>query len=76
VRTWLGGFLLGKQIGTTIFEYMKVPKYDPQSSECKQIVAISKKEHERRGKSTKIDYIDGSLENKLETLVRALSADK
>ena len=28
VRTWLGGFLLGKQIGTTIFEYMKAPKFD------------------------------------------------
>jgi len=72
VRTWLSGFLLGKQIGTTIFEYMNVLKYNPRSSECKKIAEISKKEHKRRGKSTKIDYVDDSKENSLEALVKRL----
>jgi hypothetical protein len=33
VRTWLGGFLLGKQIGTTVFEFMNVPLYDREGQE-------------------------------------------
>lgn len=76
VRTWLGGFLLGKQIGTTIFEYMNVPKYNPRSSECNQIAEISKKEHKRRGKSTRVDYLDDTIENKLEALVIVLFANR
>ena len=28
VREWLGGFLHGRQIATTVFEFMRVPKFD------------------------------------------------
>jgi N-6 DNA Methylase len=48
VRTWLGGFLLGKQIGTTIFEYMKVPSYDPKNPHCVAIRDISRAAHAAR----------------------------
>ena len=48
VRTWLGGFLLGKQIGTTIFEYMNLPKFDPNNTHCQNLAEISKRIHDRR----------------------------
>jgi hypothetical protein len=72
VRTWLGGFLLGKQIGTTIFEYMQVPRYDATKSECQQILEISRQEHRRRGRSTDNGHVGEAAENRLDTLVRSL----
>ena len=45
VRTWLGGFLLGKQIGTTIFQYMNLPIYNTNIPECVEIAKISKSAH-------------------------------
>ncbi|MFH1024573.1 MAG: N-6 DNA methylase [Planctomycetota bacterium] len=72
VRTWLGGFLLGKQIGTTIFEYMKIPRYDKNTSECRDIADISRQEHERRGTSTDNSFAADATENRLDDLVRKL----
>jgi hypothetical protein len=47
-RTWLGGFLLGKQIGTTVLQFMNVPAYDAANSECCAIAEMSRRIHEER----------------------------
>jgi len=72
VRTWLGGFLLGKQIGTTVFEYMKVPSFDPDNADCNAISYISQSAHETRADSREIDFLDDDTEERLATLVRKL----
>ena len=41
VRTWLGGFLHGKQIATTVFEFMHVPLFDNRDPEHQRLVEIS-----------------------------------
>lgn len=70
VRTWLGGFLLGKQIGTTIFEYMKVPKFEPNGSDFLRISEISMDEHQNRGKTTNKETLSPIMEKTLEELVK------
>jgi len=69
VRTWLGGFLLGKQIGTTIFEYMKVPQFDPQNHICSKIAAISKSAHSHRNETKNKKYLESKIEKDLVKLV-------
>jgi len=72
VRTWLGGFLLGKQIGTTIFEFMKVPKFNPGSNDFLKIAQISKEQHlDRKGSANK-KTLDSALEKTLEGLIRGV----
>jgi hypothetical protein len=72
VRTWLGGFLARKQIGTTVFEYMKVPRFDPNNDHCLSISAISKVAHKERKGSTNKRYLDADTEEVLSEHVRAL----
>ena len=73
VRTWLGGFLLGKQIGTTIFEYMHVPRYNVQDPDHQRLVEISMFAHrDRRGTKNK-KLLDEDLEWELEQLVRKIA---
>jgi hypothetical protein len=72
VRTWLGGFLLGKNIGTTIFEYMNVPRYDPAKEECKSIAEISHSQQRHRGLCNNSGFADGGVEDQLESLVKSL----
>lgn len=63
VRTWLGGFLLGKQIGTTVFEFMKVPKFKPKNKAFLKISEISKEQHAiRKGSIDKKILIDAEEE--------------
>ena len=45
VRTWLGGFLLGKQIGTSVLEYTKIPVYSESNTNCVELSELSKKVH-------------------------------
>ena len=73
VRTWLGGFLLGKQIGTTIFEYMKVPPFDPGRAECLEIAKTSLAMHDLRGRSKDSSFADEATESRLDELVKALT---
>ena len=70
VRTWLGGFLLGKQIGTTIFEHMKVPKFDPHNDACKAIAAISEKAHINRDGSRDKTYLKSEIEEELAEYIK------
>ena len=69
VRTWLGGFLLGKQIGTTVFEFMKVPKFKPNNESFVKIAEISKKHHVLRKEIINKKYLIDSEEELLERIV-------
>jgi hypothetical protein len=70
VRTWLGGFLLGKQIGTAIFEHMRVPAFQRRNSACKVIAAISRASHIARRNLTTSQFLDNRTEASLTEAVR------
>lgn len=70
VRTWLGGFLLGKQIGTTIFEHMKVPQFDPANETCAAIAKISKNTHSNREGSKNKAFLERKIETELSEYVK------
>ena len=72
VRTWLGGFLLGKQIGTTIFEHMKVPKFDSRNAICTKIAAISKNAHIHRRDTKNKKYLESIVEKELVKFVEMI----
>lgn len=69
LRRWLGGFLLGKQIGTSIFEYISVPRFDPESPLHRRIAQISVDAHKERSGTTNKRFLRKELEDELETLV-------
>ena len=70
VRTWLGGFLLNKQIGTTIFEYMNVPKFDPNNEDCRRIAAISDMAHVERLTTRSTNFLEPCVEKELDKCIR------
>jgi len=72
VRTWLGGFLLGKQIGTSIFEYMKLPRYDSKNAHCVAIADISQHTHKTRDGRAETGLLDDAIEELLSRHVKAL----
>lgn len=51
LRRILGGFLVGKQIGTSIFRYVGVPKYDADDARQVEISELSRNAHITRGRS-------------------------
>ena len=51
LRRILGGFLVGKQIGTSIFRYVGVPKYAADNALHVEISGLSHNAHIRRGLS-------------------------
>ena len=71
-RGWLGGFLLNKQIGTTIFQFMKVPVYDKDDLSCAAIAQISRKAHKLRRNSRERALLDDKQEKALAGYVRKL----
>jgi hypothetical protein len=73
VRTWLGGFLLGKQIGTAIFEYMYVPRYNAQDPNHQRILEISIVAHKERQETKSKKFLSEKLEQELERLVRKIA---
>jgi hypothetical protein len=73
VRTWLGGFLIGKQIGTAIFEYMHVPRYNAQDPGHQRLVEISVTVHRERLGTKSKKYLSDKLERDLERLVRKIA---
>lgn len=73
VRTWLGGFLPGKQIGTTVFEFMSVPPFDPANSHCQLITEISKSSHEERTHTRTKGFLTDIVEEQLADHVEAYS---
>ena len=70
VRTWLGGFLLGKQIGTTIFEHMNVPKFDTENDASLHIAAVSEFMHNKRRGTKNKDFLEHGMEKELAEYVR------
>jgi len=70
VRTYLGGFLLGKQIGTTIFEHMKVPLFNSDDKICLAISAISEGAHAKRNGTKNKAFLDKEVEEELAEYVR------
>ncbi|MCB2261982.1 MAG: N-6 DNA methylase [Candidatus Thiosymbion ectosymbiont of Robbea hypermnestra] len=70
VRTWLGGFLLGKQIGTTIFEHMNVPRFDPDNDVSKRIAVMSEAAHADRDGTKDKTFLQHKMEKKLAEYVR------
>lgn len=72
VRTWLGGFLLGKQIGTTVFEFMNVPVYDGSDKDCVAITRISKNAHRSRIGSQNNRFLDDGTEAQLSRHVQVV----
>jgi hypothetical protein len=75
-RTWLGGFLHGKQIGTTIFEFMRVPKFDPASDDHRRLAAISLETHKSRRNGLYTSYLSDELEDELTDLVRRIAGSR
>ena len=65
VRTWLGGFLLGKQIGTTVFEFMKVPQFDPTDPRCQAITEISRAAHKQKVGRKSGAFLNDAIEAQL-----------
>jgi hypothetical protein len=74
VRTWLGGFLNGKQIGTSIFEFMQVPLFAPDNPEHQRLSAISLEAHASRLGGRGTGPLDKVLEDELTQLVRSVAA--
>lgn len=68
----LGGFLIGKQIGTSIFRYVGIKTYDPQNPKHKAIAGISKNAHLKRNCSSITDELDKLEQSKLDELVRKI----
>ena len=75
VRTWLGGFLLGKQIGTTIFEYMNVPAFEPNNDTFNSIADISELAHANRSGARNKSFLDERTEENLADYVRSVCTD-
>lgn len=75
VRTWLGGFLLGKQIGTSIFEHMKVPLFKPDDDTCNAIATISKRAHANRNGTKNKAFLNPEVEEALAECVRTCVRD-
>ncbi len=70
VRLWLGGFLLSKQIGTSIFSYTRVPPFETKNIIHQRISSISLTAHNARLKNKSDDFLAPDLENELEDLVK------
>lgn len=72
VRSWLGGFLHGKQIGTSIFEFMHIPRFDPTNSNHQRLAAISLAAHKQKAGSRNSELLGEGEEKELTKLVRGL----
>ncbi|MBO0712350.1 MAG: N-6 DNA methylase, partial [Acetobacteraceae bacterium] len=73
VRTWLGGFLHAKQIATSIFEFMHVPRYDETDADHRRLAALSLAEHGRRAQALNTEYLAPDSESELADLVRRVA---
>jgi hypothetical protein len=74
VRAWLGGFLHGKQIGTSIFEFMQVPRFDPANADHKRLVEVSLEAHKERRSTDNSEPLSSKLEAELTKIVHRIAA--
>lgn len=70
LRRILGGFLLGKQIGTSIFKYVGIRPYDPDNSDHRAIAELSKEAHRLREGILTTDDLDPVKQEMLDNLVK------
>lgn len=68
-RAWLGGFLLSKQIGASIFEFINIPLYDEENEKHNRLAEISYNAHLERVSEKKNDFLNSALEIELANLV-------
>ncbi|MBN1318255.1 MAG: hypothetical protein JXA42_22430, partial [Anaerolineales bacterium] len=69
VRKWLGGFLPGKQIGTTVLEFLHIPSFDLACAEHRRAARISIDAHEKRGGHKTNIFLSSIMEDELDTLI-------
>ena len=74
VRTWLGGFLHGKQIGTTVFEFMHVPKFQQDNPDHRRLTEIPLIAHRNRAGGRDMSPLDPKRESELTEIVRRVAA--
>jgi hypothetical protein len=72
MRRILGGFLVGKQIGTAIFRYTSVRPYDSSNRMHAELAAISKRAHRSRANARNTDDLAAEQQNRLDQLVLAI----
>lgn len=76
VRSWLGGFLHGKQIGTTIFEFMHVPRFCQSDKRHRRLVEISRTAHLARANTRNEAPLPTPGESELAELVRQIASTR
>lgn len=74
VRAWLGGFLLGKQIGTTVLQFMHVPPFNPDQKEHQTLASISLEAHKRRQSGRTSRFLESAVEDELDDLVKRIAS--
>ncbi len=72
LRLILGGFLVGKQIGTSIFRYVGIPEYDAEDHRHVEISELSANAHRRRGHSRDSNDLPESEQNRLDELTESI----
>lgn len=72
LRLILGGFLEGKQIGTTIFRYIGLPPYDPDVPLHADLAAVSLRAHATRQGTKTTANLPRSEQRQLDDMVREL----
>lgn len=75
VRSWLGGFLHGKQIGTTVFEFMHVPEFDQGNEDHRRLAVISLAAHKRRAGGREKHVLNSAQESELTEVVRKIAEE-
>jgi GNAT superfamily N-acetyltransferase len=73
-RAWLGGFLHGKQIGTSVFEFMRVPSFDEQDPDHLQLAEISLQASRQRAGNRTSALLSAEREEELARLVRKIAS--
>jgi hypothetical protein len=76
VRAWLGGFLHGKQIGTSVLEFTKMPTYEPTNPACRRLAQISKQAHQDRAGSRVAAPLAEAIEQELTELTLTIASGK
>jgi hypothetical protein len=72
MRRILGGFLVGKQIGTTIFRYTGIEPFDASDRRHRELAAISRRAHRARANTRNVDDLAAEEQNRLDELVLAI----
>ncbi|PYK29159.1 MAG: hypothetical protein DME59_00265 [Verrucomicrobia bacterium] len=75
VRRILGGFLVGKQIGTTIFRYTGIKSYDATDRRHRELATISRRAHRSPANTRNSDDLVAEEQSRLDELVLAVQGD-